>query len=130
MCLMFISQKLAKYATLLAFIVVIVGAYTRLTDAGLGCPDWPGCYGKLLVPVSENDLQAASALYPDQPVEAGKAKTEMAHRYLASTLGFIILMLGFLGLKSSARPIKILSLSLVALVIFQGLLGMWTVTLR
>lgn len=127
---MFLSQRLAKYAALLAFVVVVVGAYTRLTDAGLGCPDWPGCYGQLLVPESENDLHAASALYPDQPVEATKAKTEMAHRYLASTLGFIILILGFLGLKSPERRIKILSLSLVALVIFQGLLGMWTVTLR
>lgn len=127
---MFLSQKLAKYAALLAFIVVVVGAYTRLTDAGLGCPDWPGCYGQLLVPESESDLHAASTLYPDQPVEAAKAKTEMAHRYLASTLGFMILILGFLGLKSPNRQIKILSLSLVALVIFQGLLGMWTVTLR
>ncbi len=127
---MFLSQKLAKYAALLALIVVVVGAYTRLTDAGLGCPDWPGCYGQLLVPESEIDLHAASALYPDQPVEATKAKTEMLHRYLASSLGFLILILGFLGLKASDRRIKILSLSLVALVIFQGLLGMWTVTLR
>lgn len=127
---MLLSQKLAKYAALLAFIVVVVGAYTRLTDAGLGCPDWPGCYGQLLVPETEMDLHAASALYPDQPVDASKAKTEMAHRYLASTLGLLILILGFLGLKSPKRSIKILSLSLVALVIFQGLLGMWTVTLR
>ncbi len=124
------AQQIAKYATLLAFIVVVVGAYTRLTDAGLGCPDWPGCYGQLLVPESEIDLQAATTRYPNQPVDATKAKTEMFHRYLASTLGFMILIIGFLGLKSSERRIKILSLSLVALVMFQGLLGMWTVTLR
>lgn len=125
-----VAQHITKYAALFAFIVVVVGAYTRLTDAGLGCPDWPGCYGQLLVPESDIELQAATTLYPDQPVEATKAKTEMLHRYLASTLGFLILVIGFLGLKSSERRIKILSLLLVGLVMFQGLLGMWTVTLR
>jgi len=116
-------------ATLLALAVVILGAYTRLTDAGLGCPDWPGCYGKLFV----IDEQHAQLLYPDIPLEKTKAMTEMGHRYLASTLGFFILLLA--GLAIYYRRVDkdypfLLPLGLLILVIGQGLLGMWTVTLK
>ena len=64
--------RLALFATLLALIVVLLGAYTRLTHAGLGCPDWPGCYGFISVPKSEAQLAHAELHYPDSPVEAHK----------------------------------------------------------
>ena len=60
------------------------GAYVRLTDAGLGCPDWPGCYGFLTVPETSDELSKAAELFPDQVVESGKAWREMIHRYIAS----------------------------------------------
>jgi len=64
----------------LALVGVVLGAFTRLADAGLGCPDWPGCYGHLGVPQTPEEIRAAEALYPDAPVEAYKAWTEMVHR--------------------------------------------------
>ncbi len=111
--------------------VVLMGAYTRLKEAGLGCPDWPGCYGFLTVPQQTEDIARANAAYPEQPLEAHKAWPEMIHRYLASGLGVMILLIASLSLinrKDRKQPLK-LPLLLVALVIFQGLLGMWTVTL-
>ncbi|RPJ66820.1 heme A synthase [Alteromonas sediminis] len=111
--------------------VIVLGAYTRLTDAGLGCPDWPGCYGHLVVPQSEELVNAANAAFPERPVEQEKAWNEMIHRYFASALGLLIVAIAILSWRNRAeqKPIK-LPLFLVALVIFQGMLGMWTVTLN
>src|SRR5512139_553499 len=86
-----IYRKLILAALLLTLGVVVLGAYVRLSDAGLGCPDWPGCYGHLTVPQSETALQHAQQAYPDKPLETHKAWKEMAHRYLAGTLGLLIL---------------------------------------
>ncbi|MEK6806563.1 MAG: COX15/CtaA family protein [Pseudomonadota bacterium] len=109
-------------ALILCFIVVVVGAYVRLSHAGLGCPDWPGCYGQLLVPE-----QAAPGF--ERPLEAHKAWKEMFHRYIASTLGLLIVALALISKYSSAENLpRKLPWLLVALVIFQGILGMWTVT--
>ena len=122
-----VLRRLALAALLLAFCVVVFGAYVRLTAAGLGCPDWPGCYGH----VTPAGAAAADAGTAAAPLHVGKAWREMIHRYLASTLGLIIVgiaVLSFLWRKQRALPLA-LPLSLVALVIFQGLLGMWTVTL-
>lgn len=80
-------RLIALIALMLSFIVVMLGAYTRLTDAGLGCPDWPGCYGHYSVPKSSQQLQRAQLQYPQLPVESEKAWTEMIHRYLAGSLG-------------------------------------------
>lgn len=123
--------RLSLGATLLALCVIILGAYVRLSDAGLGCPDWPGCYGQILAPTAEQDVHAANQAYPDRPVESHKAWKEMAHRYLASTLGLIILALACLAIKRRHHPEQalILPLALVLVVCFQGALGMWTVTL-
>jgi cytochrome c oxidase assembly protein subunit 15 len=125
-------KKTQRYLSILlpvlAFIVVVKGAYVRLTDAGLGCPDWPGCYGTLLVPASEGDVADPEKL-DARPLETGKAWREMIHRYLASGLGLLILGLAFLAWQSRAYAPATVPLLLVPLVMFQGLLGMWTVTL-
>ena len=122
---------LAAAAALLALAVIMLGAYVRLSHAGLGCPDWPGCYGRLDVPTQPEAVAHANAAFPERPVHAAKAWKEMVHRYLASGLGLVILVLaGFAwaGRSRSGLPVG-LPTFLVALVVFQGLLGMWTVTL-
>ena len=124
---------LASIALLLALFVVMLGAYTRLTDAGLGCPDWPGCYGKMVLPnVSDAARVDAQATYPDIPIESQKAWTEMAHRYAAGTLGVLILILAAVASfgPKEARVSKFFSVVLVGLLVFQAALGMWTVTLQ
>lgn len=119
--------NLARIACVLAFIVIVIGAYTRLSDAGLGCPDWPGCYGNLIVP---DQAERANEAYPERPLEKAKAWKEMVHRYAASTLGLLILIMAFLSwTKPSLSNMRVFTSALLLLVIFQGMLGMWTVTL-
>jgi len=120
-------RRLARFTVAICFIVVVMGAWVRLTDAGLGCPDWPGCYGQLVVPSDP----AAAAAYPERPLEVGKAWREMIHRYAASGLGLLIFILAVLAWRNRVDPRQpfVLPLALAGLVVFQGLLGMWTVTL-
>jgi heme a synthase len=120
-------RSLNLFAVLLCFCVVVFGAYVRLADAGLGCPDWPGCYGHVGVPDADHEVARAEAKYPERPVEAAKAWKEMIHRYLASTLGLLIVGLAVLSRRVPQAPRR-LPWCLVALVVFQGILGMWTVT--
>ena len=115
--------KTLNLSIILALIVVILGAYARLADAGLGCPDWPGCYGQLLVP------DVVSSEY-ERPLDIAKAWKEMIHRYAASTLGLAIIVIfifAALGKTERAQSIKVPA-ALLLLVGFQGALGMWTVT--
>ncbi len=124
-------QRLARAGTVLAFIVVFVGAWVRLTDAGLGCPDWPGCYGQLVLPESAVEQAELAAVYPERPLDVGKAWREMIHRYLATTLGLVcvaLASLAWLNRRDPGQPRR-LPFVLLGVVIFQGLLGMWTVTL-
>ena len=123
--------NILRLGCLLTLMVIILGAYVRLSDAGLGCPDWPGCYGRLIVPEGSNSqIAEINLVYPERPFEKDKAWKEMLHRYLASLLGFLILILTFLSWsKKQFSNIRLFSSILLALVIFQGLLGMWTVTL-
>lgn len=124
-------RRLCRVAALLALCVVVLGAWTRLGNAGLGCPDWPGCYGHLTVGQAVEHTAEANAAFPDRPLEADKAIKEMVHRYFASTLGLAIIaiaVLAFVNRKEPAQPVRLPAL-LVLLVVFQGLLGMWTVTL-
>lgn len=116
-----------------ALAVVVLGSFVRLSNAGLSCPDWPGCYGQLLsVPQTANDVTRANQAFPERPVEASKAIKEMAHRYLAGGLGFLILALAIMAVinrRKLNQPIA-LPIVLLLLVVFQVLLGMWTVTLQ
>ena len=126
------GYRLALCATLLALLVVILGAYTRLTHAGLGCPDWPGCYGFIGVPQSAEQLAHAERHFPDAPVEAEKGWNEMVHRYFAGSLGLLILALAILAVRRRDRagqPLR-LPLALLALVLLHAAFGMWTVTLK
>jgi cytochrome c oxidase assembly protein subunit 15 len=113
-------------AFLLAYTVVVLGAFVRLSDAGLGCPDWPGCYGRMLVPAGDHDV---SAPYTGVTVHQGKAWKEMIHRYAAGTLGTLIFVIALLAWRQQRRAVSrgVASL-LAALVVVQALLGMWTVT--
>jgi len=124
-------KRLIATAMLVALCVVVLGAYVRLTDAGLGCPDWPGCYGTMTVPESQQAIEKAQIIYPNKQVEVGKAWREMAHRYLAGTLGLLILLIFIFSLKLKREQNSSLSLTtvLLLLVIFQAMLGMWTVTM-
>lgn len=116
----------------LALVVVSLGAYTRLTHAGLGCPDWPGCYGFIDVPNTTEKIAAAEQAFPERPVEQQKAWNEMIHRYFAGALGLLVLALFALAIKyrdQENTPLK-LSGFLLLLIIFQAALGMWTVTMK
>ena len=134
-----VSHHLKQFSTILgisafvlALCVIVLGSYTRLVDAGLGCPDWPGCYGTILPPMSQEAQAIANQAFPERPVEIEKTWPEMIHRYLATGLGFLILLLAVASVinhKHPAQPTK-LSLTLLALVCFQGALGMWTVTMK
>jgi len=117
-------------ALVLCFVVVVFGAYVRLSNAGLGCPDWPGCYGHLTVTAAARDSAAAVAqAYPTRPVvEAHKAWKEMIHRYLATTLGSLLLLLALLAwLDRGERLPRGLTLALIGTVCLQGALGALTV---
>lgn len=123
--------SLAVFGCIFAVAVIGLGAFTRLADAGLGCPDWPGCYGHLLWPIQEHSIEQANQAWPEMPVDHTKTWPEMVHRYFAASLGLIVfslVILTFRGRRAGA-PFK-LALFLLAFVILQGLFGKWTVTLR
>jgi cytochrome c oxidase assembly protein subunit 15 len=114
-----------RFLTLLTLVVVLLGAYTRLKDAGLGCPDWPGCYGEWVVPsqvLSDNP-------HANSPLEKNKAWLEMIHRYAAGTLGLLIFAFtAMTWVKSSLHSFRTLASLIALFVVLQALLGMWTVT--
>jgi len=126
-----VVKKLVFVSILLALVVVTLGAYTRLTHAGLGCPDWPTCYGLIAVPETAEQIALAEKAYPQSQVEPAKAWNEMIHRYFAGALGLLILAIAFLSFKNRAQgtPLR-LPLLILVIVIFQAALGMWTVTMK
>ena len=174
------SRNLAWSAALLALLVIVLGAFVRLSDAGLGCPDWPTCYGKATWPKHAEDVAIANEAFPERPVEHHKAWKEQIHRHFAATLGLLVLIMALrrnwrmpmrrallfvsagaalvgtllyvadrtqlsvlvsfvaLGLplalalmpvgRAEWRPWARFTAFLFALIMFQALLGMWTVT--
>ena len=121
-----------KFALVLTLIVIMLGAWTRLKDAGLGCPDWPFCYGHITVPVSEQSLTRVSERFPDHVVEPEKAWPEMIHRYFASAIGFCILLVAAFMWRRRTEPGMPWrhGLALLLLVCIQGAFGAWTVTMK
>jgi cytochrome c oxidase assembly protein subunit 15 len=115
----------------MTLIVITLGALTRLLDAGLGCPDWPGCYGQIIPPHSSEHIQQANQTHPLFPVEQVKAWSEMIHRYAASSLGLSLLILTiWVAVKPQYKNLRAISYFALAWVVMQGIFGMLTVTLR
>ena len=123
---------LCLLATLLAVVVVVLGAYTRLVHAGLGCPDWPGCYGFLTVPETAEEIRQAESLYPNAPVEVEKGWPEMVHRYVAGSLVLLVLGLVINAIRHRKEPRQPLwhPVFILGLILLQAAFGMWTVTLK
>lgn len=122
-------RRLALAGALLCFGVVVLGAYVRLTAAGLGCPDWPGCYGHI-TPLGAEANPHSVAAWSGAPLDVGKAWREMIHRYAASTLGLIVVAIAVLAIRARrTRRVSVgYALLLLATIVFQGILGMLTVT--
>jgi cytochrome c oxidase assembly protein subunit 15 len=132
-----VGRELARYRVLirstlaLAFVLVILGAFVRLSDAGLGCPDWPGCYGNLTPHHSSEQIKAAEAMSPGGPVSMEKAWKEMVHRYLAMFVGSLIAAIMLIAWRNRRewRQSPWLPTLIACAVIFQAALGAWTVTM-
>ncbi len=125
-----VIRALISAALLSCVCVVVLGAYVRLSNAGLGCPDWPGCYGHFTPLGAAADPHVLSSPPAGRPLEAGKAWREMLHRYAAGTLGLLIASLAFIGLfrrRERVLPPRYLTI-LLGIVLAQALLGMLTVT--
>lgn len=137
------ERALIVLTLFLTFDLVLFGSFTRLTDSGLGCPDWPGCYGEASPLGAQAEIAAEQARLPDGPVTVRKAWVEMVHRYLASGVGALILLLAVLAWRRQARarrlgpdpaladlPSRGLALFTLGWVLLQGAFGAWTVTLK
>lgn len=126
-------RRLVWFAVVYTFVVVVVGAYVRLADAGLGCPDWPGCYGELTPHHARDDIARAVTEQGGThgPVSLGKAWKEMFHRYIAGGLGVLILAIAVTAWarRRELKQSPLLATGLLVLVMLQAALGMWTVTL-
>ena len=112
----------------ITLVVISLGAWVRLTDAGLGCPDWPGCYGLLTTPDTVDELAKAKENYPNASIDVGKAWREMLHRYVAGILGLYVFFITYICIKYSKQN-YILPVSISILIVIQAIMGMLTVTM-
>jgi fused signal recognition particle receptor len=125
-------RKLISLSLLLVLVVIVLGAYVRLSDAGLGCPDWPGCFGSPVISETPDFIKQAREAFPDVFFDKGKAWKEMIHRYVAGALGILILLMNLIAWRQKPHRLMAMSCSfgLLLLVGFQAALGMWTVTMK
>lgn len=125
-------HRLAIIAAIIAFCVIVLGAWVRLSHAGLGCPDWPGCYGQLTWPDAAEEIAAANQSFPERPFESNKAWREMIHRYLAGALMLLVFAMSWLAWRGPEvyKKFRGITTVLALVIIFQAMLGMWTVTLK
>jgi cytochrome c oxidase assembly protein subunit 15 len=128
-------KKLAWVTVFFTLDLIVFGAFTRLTDSGLGCPDWPGCYGEANPFLAHADISAAQAAMPTGPVTVFKAWIEMIHRYLAMGVGVLIIAMLIMGWRNW-RKLRLpryapqIPCMLLLFVCVQGAFGAWTVTLK
>ena len=126
-----IMKGVSLFGICFAFVVIALGAWTRLVDAGLGCPDWPGCYGFVVFPTTEAEIQLAESRYPQFPYEIDKAIPEVVHRYFAAALGFLAILLVYYAFKYQLpKKIKAITTFLLFFICCQGLFGYLTVSLK
>ncbi len=139
-------RKLIAVTVFLTFDLIVFGGFTRLTDSGLGCPDWPGCYSEMNPLLAHEEIKAAEAALPHGPVTVAKAWIEMIHRYLAMAVGMLIVAQVIMAWwqrrqsktaqtpndKSTATSIRSpwMPSFLLFFVCLQGAFGAWTVTLK
>lgn len=125
-------RKLILLTMFLTFDLIMFGAFTRLTDSGLGCPDWPGCYGEANPLSAYAEINAAQIAMPHGPVTHFKAWVEMIHRYLAMTVGVLILAQMIIAWmkRKQLEGARYFATALFLFVCVQGAFGMWTVTLK
>ena len=123
-------KNLSLFGICLAFVVIALGAWTRLVDAGLGCPDWPGCYGFVVFPTNEAEIALAEARYPTFPYDINKAIPEVVHRYFAAALGFLAIIMVYYSFKQNEnKNIRYWTTGLLIFICCQGLFGYLTVSL-
>ena len=123
-------KNLSLFGICLAFVVIALGAWTRLVDAGLGCPDWPGCYGFVVFPTNEAEIALAEARYPTFPYDINKAIPEVVHRYFAAALGFLAIIMVYYSYKQNEnKNIRPWTIGLLIFICCQGLFGFLTVSL-
>ena len=124
-------KNLSLIGICMAFVVIALGAWTRLVDAGLGCPDWPGCYGFVFWPNDEVEIAIAESRFPTYPYDINKAIPEQVHRLFAAALGFIAILLVILSFeKTKNESIQKWTIFLLILICCQGLFGYLTVSLK
>jgi cytochrome c oxidase assembly protein subunit 15 len=125
-------RRLAWIAAAFALLVIVFGAFVRLSNAGLSCPDWPTCYGKLTWPTQTHEVASANQAFPDRPVETDKAWREQVHRMLVGGLSLLTFGLGIWAFvrRRDLGKLAVVSWLACIVIVFQALLGMWTVTLK